>query len=96
MKRYLLQHFCGIPVQMILSVSSSGRAKLFVASCLITWYSIFQHGFGFSLQRGGEISTCGSRDNGEEVSFDRTNPDGSGEKHGQLIIDERLEENETN
>ena len=61
-----------------------------------TCYSIFQHGFGFSLQRGGEISTCGSRDNGEEVSFDRTNLGGSGEKHGQLIIDERVEENETN
>ena len=61
-----------------------------------TCYSTFQHGFGFSLQRGGEISTCGSRDNGEEVSFDRSNPEGSVEKHGQLIIDERLEENETN
>ena len=27
---------------------------------------------------------------------DRSNPECSGEKHGQLIIDERLEENETN
>ena len=38
MKSDLLQHFCGIPAQMILSVSLSGRAKLSMASCINIFY----------------------------------------------------------
>ena len=38
MKRDLLQHFWGIPAQMILSVSLSGRAKLSMASCINIFY----------------------------------------------------------